>query len=248
MFDWTFAVPLLVQKFINISYPKPVTCFPARLQFAEGILMESEKLDKLKSFVEANKGKRKFAQSVELAINFTGINFGKAENRLNMEVKLPHGKGKSAAAIVFADDAAISEKAAQAGATVIKSSDLPTLSADKARMSSLLKSELLAQPSLMPQIAKNLGQFLGPRNKMPKPILGMDVATVIKDIGNSVYIRSKGKYLPTVHCVAGKENMEVAKLAENIDQIISTIVKKVGKQNVKSVYVKLTMSEPMRLI
>ena len=210
--------------------------------------MEQDKLDKLKAFIEANRGKRKFAQSVELAINFTGINFGKAENRLNLEIRLPYGRGKSGAAIVFADDKSLSEKAVQAGASVISSSELAALSSDKARLAGLLKSELLAQPSLMPQIARNLGQFLGPRNKMPKPILGMDIATVIKDISNSVYIRSKGKYLPTVHCIAGKENMDIPNIAGNIDQIVTSISKKVGKQNVKSVYVKLTMSEPMRLI
>jgi large subunit ribosomal protein L1 len=210
--------------------------------------MEAERLEKLKAFIDENKGKRKFAQSVELAINFSGINFGKAENRLNMEVKLPNGRGKVGGAIVFADDRTLAEKAVQSGATVISSSELSSLSSDKARLGSLLKSELLAQPSLMPTIAKNLGQFLGPRNKMPKPLMGSDVAAVIRDVGNSIYIRSKGKYLPTVHCIAGKENMELPKLVENIDQIINTVVKKVGKQNLKSVYVKLTMSKPMRLI
>jgi large subunit ribosomal protein L1 len=210
--------------------------------------MEAERLEKLKAFMDENKGKRKFAQSVELAINFSGINFGKAENRLNMEVRLPNGRGKVGGAIVFADDKLISERAAQSGAAIINSSELQAISTDKARLSSLLKSELLAQPSLMPMIAKSLGQFLGPRNKMPKPLLGSDVAGVIKNVSNSIYIRSKGKYLPTVHCIAGKENMEIQQIVENIDQIINTVVKKVGKQNVKSVYVKLTMSKPMRLI
>ena len=56
--------------------------------------MEKEQLEKLSAFVDANKGKRKFTQSVELAVNFTGVDFTKQENRFNMEIKLPNSTGK----------------------------------------------------------------------------------------------------------------------------------------------------------
>ena len=48
----------------------------------------------------------------------------------------------------------------------------------------------------MPQIAKAFGPFLGPRNKMPKPLMDTDVAKVIRESSKSISIRSKGKYLP----------------------------------------------------
>ena len=210
--------------------------------------MEEGKLNSLKAFIDGNKGQRKFKQSVELAINFSGIKFDKAENRLNLEVRLPNGRGKNSTTIVFADDRVITERAGALGATVIPSSELAAVATDKVRMGSLLKSELIAQASMMPMIAKNLGQFLGPRNKMPKPLMGTDVATFINNVSNSIYIRNKGKYLPTVHCVVGKEDMPIEKIAENIDRVLEDVIRKVGKQNVKSVYVKLTMSKPMKLV
>ncbi len=210
--------------------------------------MEETKFNSLRAFIDKNKGKRKFKQSVELAINFSGINFGKAENRLNLEVRLPNGRGKNVNAVVFADDKNIVERSTAVGATVIRGADLPTIATDKAKMALFLKSELVAQPSLMPQIAKTLGQFLGPRNKMPRPLAGNDVAAFIANMGNSVYIRSKGKYLPTVHCIVGKEDMPAEKLAANIDQVLDSVAKKVGRQNLRSVYVKLTMSKPIRLV
>ena len=209
--------------------------------------MEKEQLEKLGSFIEANKGKRKFSQSVDLSINFSGIDFSKQDNRLNLEVKLPNGRGKASKVMVFSDDPRINSAAEQLGAKTVPSRDLPTISTDKVRMAELLEYELLAQPSLMPTIAKQLGQFLGPRNKMPRPLMG-DVASTIKGMGKSIFIRSKGKYLPTINCSIGTEKMSREEIAANVDEAISVIAKKVGRQNIKSAYVKLTMSEPLKLI
>ena len=209
--------------------------------------MEKEQLNKFTAFVEANKGKRKFNQSVELAINFIGVDFGKQENRLNMEVKLPSGKGKEHKTMVFTDDKTISEKAAQLGAKIVPSSQMQSLSTDKERVKELLAYELFAQPSLMAQIARTFGQFLGPRNKMPRPMVG-DVERIIGDATKSIYIRSKGKNLPTVHCMVGTEKMTTDELAANIDEVINSVAKKVERQHIRSVFVKFTMGAPMKLI
>ena len=124
---------------------------------------------------------------------------------------------------MFADDKTIVEKAKSLGATVLGSTDIPSAATDKAKMALFLKSELIAQASMMPLIAKSLGQFLGPRNRMPKPLVGTDVAGFMNNISNSIYLRSKGKYLPTVHCIVGKEDMPVEKIAENVDQVVDAV-------------------------
>jgi large subunit ribosomal protein L1 len=209
--------------------------------------MEKEQLDKLNAFINENKGQRKFTQSVDLTVNFTGLDFSKADQRLNMEIKLPNGKGRESQVIFFGDDRNMIAKAQAAGAKVIQGPEIPVIANDKVRMNELLDNELLAQPALMPQIAKGLGQFLGPRNKMPKPAIG-DITSLIGSISKSVFVRSKGKYLPTVHCIVGTEKMEPALIAANVDEVISAFTKKVGRQHIKSVYVKLTMSKPLRLV
>ncbi len=210
--------------------------------------MEKEQLDKLNAFISENKGQRKFAQSVDLTINFSGMDFAKADQRLNMEILLPNGKGRESKVIFFGDDKNMVAKAQNAGAKVVASTEIPTYANDKVRMNELLEYELLAQPALMPSIAKSLGQFLGPRNKMPKPAVGGDLTSVIGNMGRSVYIRNKGKYLPTIHCSIGTEKMETPQIAANIDEVVGTITKKIGKQHIKSVFVKLTMSKPLRLV
>ncbi|HUY70505.1 MAG TPA: hypothetical protein VMV00_02980, partial [Candidatus Baltobacteraceae bacterium] len=210
--------------------------------------MEQELANKLSAFIQENKGKRKFTQSVELAVNFMGVDFSKQDNRLNLEVKLPKGKGKQLKVMIFTDDVNIATKAKSSGATVVPGTEIQNIANDKAKLTEILQYEMLAQPNLMPTVARFLGQFLGPRNKMPKPLLGSDPIRAISDTANSIYLRSKGKYLPTVHCMIGMENMEASQLEANIDEVLASLYKKVGKQNVKSVYVKLTMSKPLKLM
>jgi ribosomal protein L1 len=210
--------------------------------------MEKETLDKVSAFIAENKGSRKFTQSVELAINFTGIDMSKQTNRLNMEVKLPNGKGKAQKVMVFADDKTMSEKATAAGAQIVSGTDMQAMANDKVKLNELLNYEMLAQPSLMPQLAKLFGQFLGPRNKMPRPLIGQDVKTAVDNITKSIYIRSKGKYLPTVHCIVGNESMGVDQIAANVDEVVGSVIRKVGKPHVKSVYMKLTMSKPIKIV
>lgn len=209
--------------------------------------MDKDKIEKISAFIGENKGKRKFTQSVELAINFSGLDMAKQANRLNLEVQLPNGKGKAQNVIVFADDSNIAAKAKEAGARIVPSAEMPSMSVDKVKLNELLGYEMLAQPSLMPQVAKAFGQFLGPRNKMPKPLLGADVATAVGNITKSIYLRSKGKYLPTVHCIVGNESMDIEKIIANIDEVINTVAAKVGKQYIKSVFIKLTMSPSLKI-
>jgi large subunit ribosomal protein L1 len=100
----------------------------------------------------------------------------------------------------------------------------------------------------MPQVAKALGQVLGPRNKMPKPLIGSDIGQAVQDTARSVYLRTKGKNLPTVHCMVATESMDPNAISANIDEVINAVIKKTGKQHIKSVYAKLTMSKPIKIM
>ena len=210
--------------------------------------MEEDLKKKIDAYINENKGKRKFAQSVELAVNFKGVDFSKPANRLNLAIALPNGKGKGGGVAVFADSPDIVDKANTLGVKVIKSPELASISADASKQHELLSYELIAQPSLMPQIAKALGQFLGPRNKMPKPIVGTSIDDMVKNVSKSIYIRSKGKYLPTVHCMVGTEKMSTDQITENVDAVINTLAKQLGKHTLRSIYMKLTMSTPIKIL
>ncbi len=208
--------------------------------------MEKEETKKIEEFIAKNKGSRKFLQSIELIVNFKDIDFSKVENRLNLSIPLPYGRGKETVVAVFADDPSLVDKAKELNAVVISSKELPEYASNASAQRKLLKYELLAQPALMPQIAKALGQFLGPRNKMPKPITG-NIEKMINDAARSVYIRSSGKYVPTVQCLIGSESMPVDNIVANADAVLDALKKAVGKQNFRSVYIKMTMSPALKI-
>ncbi len=211
--------------------------------------MLEDKYADFEKFLAENKGKRKFKQTVELAVNFKGVDFTNQNNRLNLSILLPHGRGKASKIAVFASDRSVIEDAQKAGIEVIKAEDIPAIATDKQKLASLAKYALLAQPNLMPTIAKYLGQYLGPRGKMPRPLLpGTSLAKAVDEISRQVVVKTSGKLLPTVHCPVGTEDMEPKKLFENMQEVLNNIVAKTGKNSLKSVFVKLTMSKPLRLM
>ena len=202
-------------------------------------------LDALKKALE-DKGKKKFTQSVELAINFRDIDFNKQDNRLNLEVALPKGKGREQKIAVFADGQMALE-AKKLGIMVIGTDELPKLAADKARLKSMLNYEFLAQPNLMAVVAKNLGQVLGTKGKLPRPLMGVKLEEAVERAKKVVRIKSKGKYLPVAHCLVGTENMTPEDIVDNIDAVLDAVKAKTGEQRIKSVFVKLTMGKSQKI-
>ena len=207
--------------------------------------MDKEQIRSALTKALEEKGKRRFTQTVDLGINFRNIDFSKQENRLNLEITLPKGLGREVKVAVFADgQLAVDAKKANAD-LVLSGDEIPKLAADTARLKSLLEYEFLAAPNLMAVVGKHLGQFLGTRGKLPKPIMGAPVADLIERARRTVKVRSKGKFLPVVHVPVGTENMPIDDLVDNIDAVLEKVAAKVSKQCIKSAYVKLTMGKPV---
>lgn len=204
-------------------------------------------LDAISKALE-DKGKRKFVQSVEFVMNFRGVDFTKPENRLNLDIPLPHGKGGKEPQVVVIGDENFCAEAKKAGADhLLMPGDLAALGADLTRLKALAaKSVFLAQPNQMGNVAKTIGQYLGPRGKIPKPLVG-NMKDSIERTKRSIRIASKGKYLPVAHALVGSEGMEPQKIAENIEAVYEAVTRKVGQPNVKDAYVKLTMGRPVKV-
>ncbi len=195
----------------------------------------------------SEKGTRKFTQTVDLGINFRNIDFNKQENRLNLEVALPKGKGREQKVVVFADgQLALDAKNANVD-LIISGDEIPGLAADQARLRSLLDHEFLAAPNLMTVVGKHLGQYLGTRGRLPKPLMGGSVKDLVERAKKTVRVRSKGKFLPVVHVAVGTETMAPEDIADNVEAVVDKVKAKVGEQCIKSVYVKLTMGRPIYL-
>jgi large subunit ribosomal protein L1 len=210
-------------------------------------MKQEQLMDALKACLE-EKGKRKFTQSVEFVMNFSGVDFSRQDSRMNLSVALPNGTGKDVKLAVFAEGQ-LAMDAKKAGADIVISGDeIPELAKDRPKLKKMMKDHVFfAQPSLMMQVGKNLGQVMGTRDKLPKPIVGGALEKLADVEKRAVKLKSKGKYLPVASCLVGNENMEVGKLAENITHVYESVSNAVGKQNLKSAYVKLTMGKAVRV-
>ena len=210
--------------------------------------MDRKKITEAITQALTEKGSRKFTQSLEFIINFRGVDFAKAENRLNLDIILPKGKGKEQKVVAFADGQMALEARNAGVLEVIDAAGITKLAADKGRLASYVKTvEFIAQPSLMIAVGKSLGQTLGSRGKLPRPIAGTSVKDAVEQAKRRVRLVSKGKYLPVAQCLIGSEAMDVNDLAENFEAAYEKVKAKVIEPNIKSVYVKLTMGKIVKV-
>lgn len=210
--------------------------------------MDKKKILECINKILEDKGKRKFKQSIEIIFNFRNMDFSKSENRLNLDVALPKGKGAKAPKICVIGDEGIVNEAKKANVDLtILPNEISSYSAKEKLAILANEYSLLAQPNQMATIAKNLGQYLGPRGKLPRPLIG-NVKEAVDKARRTVRIVSKGKYLPTVQAFVGTEDMTLNDLVDNAEAIYESIISKIPEGNIRSVYMKLTMSKPVKIV
>jgi len=194
---------------------------------------------------------RNFSESVDMAINLKNIDMSQPANRIDEEILLPNGLGKSIKIAVFAKGD-IAQRAVSSGAEmIIDPDDIEGLKDDKAKARNLANEIdfFVSEVAYMPSIAKALGPVLGPRGKMPVPLTPDKVIEdIIRKAKNSIRVRSKDRL--TFHLPVGRKDMEIKLLAENVEAITSRIEQKLanGKQNIKSIYIKTTMGPVVKVM
>ena len=193
--------------------------------------------------------KRKFVETVEVAINLRDVDLQNPQKRINAEVALPHGRGRPARVAVFAQGemAVISKKIVD---TVISPDQIEDLSDNKREAKKLADKFdfFVAETGLMATIGKSLGIVFGPRGKMPRPIPPQaDIERIIKSLTNLVPVRSKDR--PTFHVPIGNVSMPQEQLAENLETIIKRVESSLdrGSDNIASIWVKTTMGKAVKL-
>ena len=204
--------------------------------------MEFEKV------IEETKSKsksRKFVQTIDLIVNLTGVDFSKPDNRINVDVVLPKGRGKPVKVGIITGDE-LNAESKKYGAVVIKKEEIEGLGKNKKKLKKIVKecNYFLCQADLMPAVGKAFGQVLAPQGKMPKPVPGnAKLEPLIKRNEKVVALRSKGKFLPTLHTIIGTEEMSNADLNENANEVVNTLKAQLPNKeaNIKSIYIKASM-------
>ena len=215
-------------------------------------MRQDEAVNALKKLHEISV-KRKFTQSVELMINFTGLDMKKPVNQVNVKVALPFPTGKGSGKVaVFAKTDELADSVRSKVDKIIMDKDLEALAKDKVKVAELIAFDaLFAEGPCMITVAKYLGQQLAPKGKMPKPIINASSfdEALAKARTQITVSNKKGKFMPVVQCVIGREGMKDEDMAENMiavyDSVLNSLPQK--KQNIKNAYVKMTMSPPVKV-
>lgn len=182
----------------------------------------------------------KFVESIDVAVNL-GVDPKKSDQVVRGSTVLPNGTGKVVRVAVFAqgDQAKAAEAA---GADIVGFEDL----AETVKKGEMNFDVVIATPDAM-RIVGQLGQILGPRGLMPNPKVG----TVTPDVEGAVsnakagQVRYRADKTGIVHCSIGKVDFDAAKLVENLQALMSDLIK-AKPASAKGVYVKkVTVSSTM---
>ncbi|HKZ99795.1 MAG TPA: 50S ribosomal protein L1 [Thermoplasmata archaeon] len=212
-------------------------------------MAEKRSVDAIKKALEAAKP-RGFKESVEVAINLRDIDLSVPKNRIDEELALPKGRGKTIRVCVFASGE-LALKARAAADLIIQPQEIEEYAGDKTKARALATGYdfFVAEAPLMPVIGKRLGVVLGPRGKMPRPVPPTaDPTSLINSMRNTVRVRSKDRR--TFHTAIGTRDMPPEDLAENLDFVMRRLTTKLerGRFNIQSAYVKTTMGPAVRYL
>ena len=182
----------------------------------------------------------KYDASVEVAL-VLGVDPKKADQAIRSTVNLPHGTGKTARVLVFANGAN-ADAARAAGADIVGGDEL----IEEVSKGRLDFDAVVATPDLMGKVGR-LGKVLGTRGLMPNPKTG----TVTNDVGRAVaeFMGGKVEYRTdrygNVHVRVGKASFSVADLELNMRAVLDE-VQRAKPASAKGKYLrKITISSTM---
>ena len=189
----------------------------------------------------------KFDSTVEIAINLN-IDTKKADQQMRGSVTLPNGTGKTKKILVLAKGAQ-AEDARKAGADYVGEQEM----IDKMANENWFDFDIIvATPEMMPALGK-IGKVLGPKGLMPNPKTGtvtMNVKEAVENIKKGM-VEYRADSYGIIHSAVGKVSFDSAKLVENIEYLVNTIIKakptSVKGNYVNSIVISSTMGPGIKL-
>ncbi|PZR54851.1 50S ribosomal protein L1 [Xylanimonas oleitrophica] len=182
----------------------------------------------------------KYDSTVEVAFRL-GVDPRKADQMVRGTVNLPHGTGKTAKVLVFAN-AAKAEEARAAGADIVGGDEL----IEQVAGGFTDFDAAVATPDLMGKVGR-LGKVLGPRGLMPNPKTGtvtMDVAKAVSDIkGGKIEFRVDKH--ANLHFIIGKVSFDEKQLVENYAAALEEILRLKPSSSKGRYLIKATISTTM---
>jgi large subunit ribosomal protein L1 len=207
--------------------------------------------DQLKELVKKAREatpKRNFAQSAELTLVLKDIDVKKGFN-VNEIVVLPNPT-KEGASLCMLATGDMGLRAKRAGVDQVMEPDtLDRIGTNKREARKIVRSYdfFLADATLMSSVGRSLGQFLGPKGKMPTPVpYGAPIENIASRLRSSTRIRSKNQL--NMSTKIGDESMTDEQLAANASAVIASVEKRLpqGDKNFRNAIIKFSMGKALK--
>jgi large subunit ribosomal protein L1 len=192
---------------------------------------------------------RKYPESVEAFLTFRDVDPKKNDLNINETVYLPHpGSRRASICFVGSGDLLLRAKNAKVDGA-IEPAQLESYAGNKKEAKNLARQYdfFLAETALMPRIGRILGQYLGPRGKIPQPVPpNAPIEALINRTRSAVRVRSRGSL--GVSGKVGDRKLSDSDVADNVNAMIAAVQKKLpnGDKNIKTVTVKTSMGKPTK--
>ena len=196
-----------------------------RLTKNQKAIAEKFDADKAYSLTEASSlvkelSNAKFDASVDLAVRL-GVDPRKANQMVRGTVSLPHGTGKTVRVLVLCNPDK-EQEAKDAGADFVGLDEYVA----KIKDGWTDVDVIITTPQVMGKVGA-LGRILGPRGLMPNPKSGtvtMEVGKAVQDVKAGKIDFKVDKY-GIIHASVGKVSFSSDKLAENTQEVLSTLMR-----------------------
>lgn len=203
----------------------------------------SEAITELRTKTE----KRNFEQTLDLIVNLKDFDLKRDHLNVAIILPFPYKKKKIAA---FLEDDSLGEDVDY----VIRKSAIDKITEAEAGKLARSYDFFIASAKLMPLIAKHLGKSLGIVGKMPDPALGAvlgqetkeAIAAAVQKLGKTVRIRAKEA---SIKIAIARETTPDEQIEKNANAILNAVTAALpkGVYNIRSVMLKFTMSEPVKV-
>lgn len=192
---------------------------------------------------------RKFVETVEFAFTIKDVDLKNPSNRIQEEIRLPAGRGRTPSIAMFAEGE-MATKAKNAGIIVIDPTQIEELGGTRQKARKLARKHdfFLSEIPHMGPIGRFLGVVLGPRGKMPRPVPPVaDPAAIAAGLKDVAIVRSRDKI--TFHTVIGTRDLDIDALTLNGMEVWKRVMSKLerGSGNIRSFYIKTSMGPSVRV-
>jgi large subunit ribosomal protein L1 len=190
---------------------------------------------------------RKFDESIELIVTLKNITLKNKSQRVNYSINIPKPYITKVNSLLFVKDTNLAKEVKGIVDKIVMEDEISKISKKDGKKLAREYGVFLAEGPVMLTVGKYLGQVLSPRGKMP--LIAPPNPNAIKNLINNansklIIDNSKNKNSVSIQLRIGKRSQAVSDVSQNVLAVYNSLLDKLpaGKQNIKKVYLKTTMS------